>query len=414
MLNEDLLTNSMPLHDVINDLMVFNAVLQTAGDEFTLKRGGVAIPYVISQPGAGKTSSFVSLCMKINWGLITVHLAMKPLEELGGIPDFVDIEINGEKYPGTKWSLPDLVGELYQMSPNVDGLFLCFDDIHLCGSIYLGLMQEFFTERTMRGYKVPDNVAIILMGNSTNKAGAKTQSSAITNRVCMMPVLADYEHWRTNFALGGDGMRRDLPFNVEKLKGLAKQIIRVHPAVTSFLGRDSYQKFFHEEEQVDTPWASPRSWTRFSNWLMAYELTYNRTMDEHNCLYLGTGHVGKDAASEFVKYYKVFMKFDLEGILADADRYELPDNPVDRYALGYALTNHYCNHKERKTIVPAFSTIVLKYFDEYPDLALMVIRDILDNEKATRKRNLYMDLTFELNSLRPGITQQLLKEVNDA
>ncbi|MDX1700823.1 MAG: hypothetical protein R3250_09410, partial [Melioribacteraceae bacterium] len=101
MLNEELLTNSMPLHDVMNDLMVFNAVLQTSGDEFTLKRGGVAIPYIISQPGAGKTASFVDLCMKIGWGMITVHLAMKPLEELGGIPDFVDIEINGEKYPGT-------------------------------------------------------------------------------------------------------------------------------------------------------------------------------------------------------------------------------------------------------------------------------------------------------------------------
>ncbi len=414
MLNEEALSESMALHDVMNDLMVFNAVLQTAGDEFTLRRGGVAIPLIISQPGAGKTASFYDLCMKIGWGLVTVHLAMKPLEELGGIPDFVEIEINGEKYPGTKWSIPDLIGQLYQMAPNVPGVFLCFDDIHLCGSIYLGLMQEFFTERTIRGYKIPDNVAIILMGNSTNKAGAKTQSSAITNRVCMMPVVADFENWRTRFALGGNTEKRALPFDANKLKDLAKQIHRVHPAVTSFLGRDSYQKFFHEEEQVDTPWASPRSWTRFSNWLMAYELMHGRVMDPLYTNYLGTGHVGKEAAAEFVKYYKIFMKFDLVAILNDAKNYTLPDNPVDRYALGYALTNHYCNHKERKSIVPAFAQIIVKYFDEYPDLALMVIRDILDTEKATRKRNLYMDLTFELNSIRPGITQQLLKEVNNA
>ena len=130
MLNEDLMTDSLALHDVTKDLMVFNAVLQTTGDEFNLTRGGVAIPYIISQPGAGKTASLVALCQRINWGLITIHLAMKPLEELGGIPDFAEIEINGEKYPGTKWSIPDVIGELYKMSPNAEGVFLCFDDIH--------------------------------------------------------------------------------------------------------------------------------------------------------------------------------------------------------------------------------------------------------------------------------------------
>lgn len=415
MVSEELAKHSMPLHDVVNDLMVFNCVLQTAGDDFSLKRGGVAIPYVISQPGAGKTSSFVDLCMRLGWGLIVVHLAMKPIEELGGIPDFRDIEIDGQKYPGTVWSIPDLIGQLYQMeAKNLPGVFLCFDDVHLCGSTYLGLMQEFFTERTMRGYKVPDSVAICLFGNSTNKAGAKVLSSAITNRCCMMPIVADYESWRKNFALGTLSEPAKLGFDAIKLRELAKQITRVHPAVTSFLGRDSYSKFWHEEEQVDSPWASPRSWTRFSNWLFAYELVHGRIMEDHYCLYLGTGHVGKEAASEFVKYYKIFSKFDIPHILNTVEQYTLPTSPVDQYALAYAMTSHYCNDKNRKSIVNSFAKFILKYFDELPDLALMVVREILDTENIVNKRTLYIDLTTELNMLRPGVTYSLLKDVNSA
>lgn len=415
MVNEELAKNSMPLNDVVNDLMIFNCVLQTAGDEFSLKRGGVAIPYVISQPGAGKTASFVDLCMRLGWGLIVVHLAMKPIEELGGIPDFRDIEINGEKYPGTIWSIPDLIGQLYKMeAKNLPGIFLCFDDIHLCGSTYLGLMQEFFTERTMRGYKIPNSVAICLFGNSTNKAGAKVLSSAITNRCCLLPIVADYESWRKNFALGNLQETPKLGFNPEKLRELAKKITRVHPAVTSFLGRDSYSKFWHEEEQVDSPWASPRSWTRFSNWLFAYELVHGRIMEDHYCLYLGTGHVGKEAASEFIKYYKIFSKFDIPHILNTVDTYTLPTSPVDQYALAYAVTSHYCNDNNRKAIVGDFAKFILKYFDSLPDLALMVVREILDTENIVNKRTLYIDLTTELNSLRPGVTYNLLKDVNQA
>lgn len=416
MVTDELMKQSLPIQDVISELLAFNCVLQTAGDQFSLQRGGVAIPNILSQPGAGKTAINTQFWLRLGWGVVTIHLAMKPLEELGGIPQFKDIEINGRTYPGTVWSLPDLIGQLYQMANNqqLGGVVLCFDDVHLCGSIYLGLMQEFFTERTMRGYKIPDNVAIMLMGNTTNKAGAKVLSSAITNRTCQMPVIADYDHWRMNFALGTPASPPQLSFDPQKLKGVAVEIESVHKAVVSFLGQDLYKKFFHEEEQVESPWGSPRSWSRFSNWLSCYELVMGRTMPEHFCLYLATGHVGKDGASEFVKYYKIFSKFDIPAILADAANYNLPDSPVDRYALAYALTGYYCNHKKRKTIIPQFALILFNYFDNYKDLALMVVREILDTEKITSKKTLYMDLTMELNRLRPGITHELLSEVNNA
>lgn len=412
---DEMLKESVELHKVVEDLLLQNAYLQTTGDAFTLNRGGVAIPYIVSQPGAGKTASFASICKLINWSLVTVHLAMKPLEELGGIPNFKDVEINGKKYPGTIWTIPDLIGQLYQLAnePDTNGVFLCFDDIHLCGSMYLGLMQEFFTERTIRGYKIPDNTAIVLFGNSTNKAGAKTTSSAITNRCCMLPVLTSFDNWRRKFALGTNTDVPKLKFDPNRLRDVADKIDRVHPAIVSFLENDAYQNFFHEEEQVEKAWGSPRSWTRFSNWLMAYELVTGQIMDSYYCTYLGAGHVGKEGAAEFAKYYNIYSKFNIAEIFDNVDRYQLPSAPVDKYALAFAMSSYYCNHEQRKTLTDPFCKMVIKYIDEYKDMALIIVRDILDTEKLTKKKSIYMDFSMAINQMRPGITHELLEEVNN-
>ncbi len=412
---DELVKDSLPLNDVVEKLLIFNAVLQTSGDDFSLKRGGVAIPYIVSQPGAGKTASFANLCRIIGWELITVHLAMKPLEELGGIPNFTDIEINGKKYPGTVWTIPDLIGQLYTSAnkAGINGVFLCFDDIHLCGAMYLGMMQEFFTERTIRGYAIPENTAIVLFGNSTNKAGAKTTSSAITNRCAMMPVITSFDNWRKNFALGTSTEMPSLGYDMNKVRDLASKITRVHPAVVSFLENDVYQKFFHEEEQVEKAWGSPRSWTRLSNWIMAYEIVTGRMMDSHFLTYLAAGHVGKEGASDFAKYYNIFSKFDIPHIFDTVDTYQLPDSMVDKYALAFAMSSFYCNHENRKTYTTAFCKMILKFIDQYKDMALIIVRDILDTEKLTKKKTIYMEFSMEINKLRSGVTHMLLEEVNN-
>jgi len=113
----------------------------------------------------------------------------------------------------------------------------------------MGLLYELFTERSLRGYQIPQNCAMVMAGNTSSKSGAKSMFSAIINRCVMMPVFTDFNGWKTNFALKEN----------------------IHPGVISFLGNAQYQKFFHEDEQIDVAWGSPRSWTRFANEIKSRE-----------------------------------------------------------------------------------------------------------------------------------------------
>jgi len=351
----------------------------------------IAPPYLAGAPGAGKTYAMHQTCNAYDWGMVSTHFALKPLEELSGVPQFSNVEVDGEQKLGTIWSYPDVMGQLFELSPKHEMVIWLLDDLHLCGSVHMALLYELLTERKLKDHTLPDNVAIVLAGNfGDNKAGAKTMFSAIMNRITLMPVFTSYEGWKKNFALRHN----------------------VHLGIQSFLGNEKYQMFFHEDEQVDAPWGSPRSWTRLSNIITAIENWNNGSIDDDDLLYLTQGHVSKDAASEFLQYYKIFNKFDIPDILSKGKDYELPDSPVDKYALAYAMCSYLAGVKDRKPINKKFAEITYKYLKNFPDLGIMIIHELLDMEKIMNKKNIFMNVSKELNKIESGITGKLLKEVS--
>ncbi|MDD4081873.1 MAG: hypothetical protein PHD05_00665 [Sphaerochaetaceae bacterium] len=379
--------NARALHEVINDVL-WNCKLQIDGID-------VGIPFICGAPGGGKTASIHQLSKEYNFGVVSTHLALKPLEETGGIPQFENIIINQKPVLGTIWSFPDIMKVLYEMSElKKDSMVIWFlDDSHLLSPMHMALLYELFTERSLRGYKIPDNCAMVMAGNTSVKSGAKVLFSAIINRCVIMPVYTDFNGWKNNFAL--------------------KEDKKIHPAVLSFLGNTQYQKFFHEEEQVNTPWGSPRSWTRFSNELLVREKITKKIVNTSTCLYLGTGYVGKEGASEFVTYYKVFTEFDIVDIVANYESYTLPDEIVKKYALSYALTTYYFGKSDRDKITSNVSHLIGLFMKEAPELAVMIIKEIRQFEKSQNKKNILNKLIFNLQKTEPTLTRNLLKDIVD-
>ena len=179
-----------PLEDSINDFVIPNMVLQCTPE--VIEKGGVSIPLLLSKPGAGKTSICYQKFNTLEWNMLAIQPALKPIEEYGGIPKFKFIKLgeDQEKVLGTIWSIPEILVELHKMSKMFDLVVFFWDDIHLCGPEHLALMQECFTERSIRGYKLPANVAILLAGNPSHKAGFRSLSSAIINRCVRLPVYS--------------------------------------------------------------------------------------------------------------------------------------------------------------------------------------------------------------------------------
>jgi hypothetical protein len=273
-----------------------------------------------------------------------------------------------------------------------DSMVIWFlDDSHLLSPMHMALLYELFTERSLRGYKIPKNCAMVMAGNTSVKSGAKVLFSAIINRCVVMPIYTDFNGWKNNFALKKN----------------------IHPAVLSFLGNSQYQKFFHEEEQVNSPWGSPRSWSRFSNELAVREKMTNKLVNTNTCLYLGTGYVGKEGASEFTTYYKIFSEFDMADIIANYESYTLPDEIVKKYAFSYALTNFYLGKTDRDKITSNVSYLVGLFMKESPELAIMIIKEIRQYEKSQNKKNILNKLIFNLQKNEPALTRELLKDLVD-
>lgn len=206
-----------------------------------------------------------------------------------------------------------------------------------------------------------------------------------------MPVYTDFNGWKVNFALRED--------------------VKVHPAVVSFLGNSQYQKFFHEEEQVDAAWCSPRSWTRFAKEISMREEWYKKTIPSDICLYLGTGYLGKEAASEFTTYYKIFSEFNIDQILIDYLNYQLPDDPVRKYALAYALTTNYIGREDRAKFIVNISHLISLFMEEAPELSIMIFKEMKQLEKNLNKRNIVNNIVLQIQKTHPELVRSVLKEV---
>ena len=373
------------LHDVIS-IVIENCYLQVQGFD-------VGTPFICGAPGGGKTASLQYLSTQYDFGVISTHLALKPLEETGGIPQFQNIFINGQQILGTVWSFPDIMKKLYEVSEQKKDKFVIWllDDSHLLSTVHMALLYELLTERTLRSYKIPQNCAIVMAGNTSNKSGAKTMFSAIVNRCILMPVYTDFNGWKANFALRDD--------------------VRVHPAIISFLGNSQYQKFFHEEEQVDTAWGSPRSWTRFAKEISMREEWYKKTIGSDICLYLGSGYVGKEGASEFTTYYKIFSEFNIDQILIDFNSYQLPDDPVRKYALAYALTTNYIGREDRAKFLINIAHLISLFMKEAPELSVMMFKEMRQLEKSLKKRNIVDNIVLQIQKTDPELVRATLKEV---
>ncbi|HQF37272.1 MAG TPA: hypothetical protein PLL26_06585 [Candidatus Dojkabacteria bacterium] len=379
--------NSKALHEVINEVL-WNCHLQTQGID-------VGIPFICGAPGGGKTASIHYLSKEYGFGVVSTHIALKPIEETGGIPQFDTIMINGKPVLGTIWSFPDIMKTLYDMSElKKDSIVVwLLDDAHLLSPIHMGLLYELFTERSLRGYQIPKNCAMVMAGNTSSKSGAKSMFSAIINRCVLMPVYTDFNGWKNNFAL--------------------KEETRVHPAFVSFLGHQQYQKFFHEEEQVDIAWGSPRSWTRFANEVKLREEFHKKIISTDVCLYLGTGYVGKEGASEFTTYYKIYSEFDIDNILANYKEYNLPPDNVKMYALAYALTTNYIGRSDRDKFLPNISHLIGLFMKEASELSIMMIKEIRQFEKISNKKNILNKIIMQLQKTEPDLTRSTLKEIVD-
>jgi hypothetical protein len=359
------------INKVVDTILERNINLQ-------LKGVHVAKPYLQGKPGGGKTASILAMCMKNKWALLHLHLPLTPLEDLSGLPQFKDVEVvkDGKKemVEGTRWTLPEIMTELFRLSSDGKPTILFLDDMHLASPGHLALGFELFSERKLRTYKIPDNVAFVLAGNASSKAGTKTQNSAILNRLAIYPVNTDFNHWKTSFAIHNN----------------------INDKVIAFLSKDTYQSYFHEEETVNSPWSSPRSWSYLSEMINDMEGPQGKEINKDSLLYTCAAHIGSKAAAEFCAFYHIYSKTRMDEVFRVVNplAVTIPESEMDKYIYAIAASNEFVNITKRskdKEVIAHATGKICEIFNNLgktsEEIVVSAFKNIVELERAIKVEN---------------------------
>ena len=370
------MSDKRSLHEVI-DIINTMCEMQVSGLDS-------AIPYLRGNPGGGKTESIRAMALNNGDEFISCHFALKQPEDLGGIPQFTTFKNGKKEILSTKWSIPEILETLIKTSEkakkNGKKVIFFLDDIHRSGPFHVTALFELLSERKIRDIALPDNVALVLAGNGSIKAGAQLTNSAIINRCSVFDVYTDFDYWSEHFALPN----------------------KFNPHIHSFLKNTRYHHFFHEEEDIEKPWGSPRSWTKLSN-LVNLMFEKKQKMPADKLSYICQAHVGEKAAKEFVAYYQIITKFKIHEIfkfigqsLNENNLSDTIDKTIEKtkstvsdelqfYALSHAAVIEFLQKtaKERKKLNYTDNLCVLLLSLEknpknpFPEMAISIIKELL-------------------------------------
>lgn len=393
----DLELKSQPLHDVLLETVAMLTLQTKPG-----VTNDVAIPYWRGAPGIGKTAFCGKFVTDYGMNVLETHFGQTPIEDVSGLPNFYDVELNGKLIKGTKWTLPEVLTQLYEVA-NQDPNKVCvwlLDDFHLAPPSMMALGFEMFTKFKLRGTPLPPNVAFLLAGNMSAKAGSKKNLlSAVANRCCVMPVHGDFNYWKTNFAIPSS----------------------INNKVVTFLSHTKYTKFFQEEEQLENPWASARSWTKFANLLSFFENnggTFGE-IQHGKLLYYGSGHVGSEAASEFVTYYKIYAQVETDKIFDGIIPIKVPTDFSGQYIFTIANVNEFIDRfqkaksQDRGPIIETMANILTEVAIAKSQVAVTGMKDLILLENSLKLRNVYSRVKAVIATQNPEINKKLEEDINE-
>lgn len=274
-------------------------------------------------PGTGKSDIIREICEENGWCLNVKYISNMSLEQITGLPAKVE---NGSTAIWTKPELFNFDNPEFAPSKYMKGdqtiqdntvKILLIDDFHLADKMIQKYLFQLLTYKSLNGYKLPPNTAILLAGNrNTDKACANTIPAPVCNRMIFVEVHSDVEDWLMNFAF--------------------KHNIRTD--ITSYLHQHGDVRLSCEPME-STAWASPRSWTYLSYQMDQHEAMFGKiNMDDLKIM--AAGLIGMENAIKFIEYRELFAKWDFDKMIqlpfnkvTKSFATEIENNPSEVYAI---------------------------------------------------------------------------------
>lgn len=351
-----------------------------------------AIPGLFGDAGIGKTANIEKLCSEQNWNLLNIHYGLKPLEEISGLPDFgTTVKIGETNIKKTHWTLPDILGDAYELASNGLPLVIFLDDFHTASPGNMALGYEMFTSKKLRGYPFPEKTAFILAANTSGtKSLANVIPSPIINRIAKFEVTIDFNYWKENYAIPN----------------------KINSKILAFLTNEKYNRYFQTEEIVNEPWCSARSWTNFSILFSALE-TYNKEyLNSIDPYYIAKAFLDEEVALVFARYYYLFNEIDFKRIFED-EQINIPEKLESQLVLIFGAIEYLIQHKNYNNDIKILSKLILEIGTENPEIAISGLKEIALIQKSMKmKTNIYQLLISNMKEMNFEKTSDLLSKIN--
>jgi hypothetical protein len=260
-------------------------------------------------PGCGKSDIIRQVASELDWQFHDIRCAHFDPIELKGVPVARKGEDNKEY---TTWLIPDFW-------PTEGPGIIFLDEFTNSPPAVQNVMLQLTLDRELHGYKVPDNVKIVLAGNKAEHgAFVSNLSLPAANRMlhyAVEPMWADTRsYWKT-------------------LEGTDQEVI---PQIISFLDHKTELLFDMElakKSQDDLAFPTPRSWHMLSKILKG--VGNARSLSQTEVENFAIACIGKGAGVEFAGFLETYTKIDCENIFENGNMPVFTSNDV---ALMWAAT----------------------------------------------------------------------------
>jgi hypothetical protein len=384
-------TNTLTLNEskkyIINNIKEQIRCLKT-GDR-------CSVVLISGPPGIGKSDLMEQIASELGFGLNAQYLGTMLIEQFG-----MPLPTLKENSRFQKWSDPDFYSiENLRVQPKSSDMpiILFMDDIHLATKTIQTYFFQLLTYRSIHNKKMPDNFVMVGAGNrAKDRAGAQAILAPIVNRFYFLDIEANANDWVKNFAI---------PNNVRQ-------------DIISFI--EIYPDLLMSEPLESQPWASPRSWTYFSQELNQMEIEHD--LDISALTTIGKGHIGVEYTTRFIEFVKLYMDWNPSQFLIKGVKLpSIKDNSkIQNYTLMAAIIGEFLKNvrnenwnlqdKSIKSQIKVVQQLFDGILEQCPEIAPLGLRSLILSDKASKENAM---LYYELTKSKPELVSAIKLMIGD-
>jgi len=306
------------------------------------------IPYLVSEPGLGKTSIVKTVARENNMSCRVLTLAQYDAGEIAGW-----LIVDGKKM---NRAIPD-----WMPQGNTGILFL--DELPQAPVSNMNISAQIINERRVGRHRLPEKWAVVCAGNKlSNRAGTNAMPTHVRDRLMFLNIEADLEEF-IEYGIGKD------------FKPLVLSFLRFRPV--------HLQKFDRNADACP----SPRSWERVNTLLRL-------ALDPIEMQESISGTVGKEACADLYGYMDIFDSCpDIRELIKNPQTADIPDDPAVSYAI-CANLSYSMNNSNGKNIITYLNRLPNKEYVAF------VIKDAITREPKLKSAPFMMPVFRDKGAMK--------------